>query len=162
MTPIDVKEKKQLGQFFTKNSDYILNGLGKFIKGKDVTDPFAGSGDLILWAKSNGATNMKGYDVDKKRANNKDIFYRDSIKSPQRYRFVLTNPPYLNVNKADRKVKEDYFKNGEFEDLYQISLFSILDSEEGIIIVPINFLSAENSKKIRDIFFSKFEIIEMN
>lgn len=162
MTPIDVKEKKQLGQFFTKNSDYILNGLEKFIKGKDVTDPFAGSGDLISWAKNYGAIKVKGYDVDKKHVNNADIFYRDSIKSPQQYKFVLTNPPYLNVNKADQKTKEEYFNKGEFEDLYQISLFSILDSEEGIIIVPINFLSAENSKKIRNIFFSKFEIIEMN
>ena len=162
MTPIDINEKKQLGQFFTKNSDYILNGLEKFIKDKDVIDPFAGSGDLISWARNYGAIKVMGYDVDKKRANNTDIFYHDSIKYPQRYKFVLTNPPYLNVNKAIRKIKEEYFKEGEFEDLYQISLFSVLGSEEGIIIVPINFLSAENSKKIRNIFFSKFEIIEMN
>jgi len=37
-----------------------------------------------------------------------------------------------------------------------------MNSEEGIVIVPINFLSAENSQKIREIFFTKFEIIEMN
>jgi len=37
-----------------------------------------------------------------------------------------------------------------------------MNSEEGIIIVPINFLSANNSKKIRNIFFEKFEIKEMN
>ena len=74
----------------------------------------------------------------------------------------MTNPPYLNINKADKKTKEEYFQGNDFEDLYQISLFSILNSEEGIVIVPINFLSAQNSKKIRKIFFSKFEIVEMN
>ncbi len=59
-------------------------------------------------------------------------------------------------------MKEKYFKDSNFEDLYQISLDSILNSEEGIVIVPINFLSAENSKKIRGKFFGKFEIVEMN
>ncbi|MBI2041532.1 MAG: hypothetical protein HYT20_00750, partial [Candidatus Nealsonbacteria bacterium] len=162
MENIDIKEKKQLGQFFTQNSDYILNGLEKFIKGKNITDPFAGNGDLISWAKNYGAMKTRGCDIDKKYVNNTDIFYHDSIKYPQQYKFVLTNPPYLNVNKAGQKTKEEYFKKGGFEDLYQISLFSILDSDEGIIIVPINFLSAENSIKIRNIFFSKFEILEMN
>lgn len=154
--------KKQLGQFFTKNSDYILKGLEKHIKGKIVIDPFAGGGDLISWAKKNKVKSIKGYDIDKKYINNKSIFYNDAIKTPLKYKFVLTNPPYLNINKADQAIKEKYFKGSSFEDLYQISLDSILDSEEGIVIVPINFLSAENSKKIRNKFFSKFEIIKMN
>ena len=47
--------KKQLGQFFTTNSDYILDGLQNYIKGKNVTDPFAGSQDLMLWAKKHEA-----------------------------------------------------------------------------------------------------------
>ena len=34
--------KKQFGQFFTTNSDYILPEFGKYIKGKEVVDPFAG------------------------------------------------------------------------------------------------------------------------
>lgn len=154
--------KKQLGQFFTINSGYILKYLDKFIKGKDVVDPFAGGSDLVLWAKNSGAHKVRGFEIDKKFIDNEDIFYNDSIKNPLKYKFVLTNPPYLYINKADKKTKEKYFQGTDFEDLYQISLFSILDSEEGIVIAPINFLSAENSKKIRKIFFSKFEIIEMN
>ena len=57
-----------------------------------------------------------------------------------------------------------YFDNINiiFEDLYQVSLNAIIDSNEGIIIVPLNFLSAENSKKIRNIFFEKFEITRLN
>ena len=155
-------KKKQLGQFFTKNSDYILQNLDKYIKGKNATDPFAGSGDLIIWAEENGAKTIKGFDVDSRYADNKNILKNDSINNIKKYNFVITNPPYLNVNKANQEIKEKYFKKFNFEDLYQISLNSIMDSEEGIVIIPINFLSAQNSKKIRDIFFSKFKITEMN
>lgn len=154
--------KKQLGQFFTVNSDYILNDLDKFIKGKNIIDPFAGGGDLLEWAKKHGAKSVIGYDVDKKYVNNKKIYFNDTINNPLKYKFVLTNPPYLNINKADKKTKEKYFRNKNFEDLYQISIASIMESEEGIVIVPINFLSAENSKKIKNLFFSKFKIVEMN
>ncbi len=158
----EVNQKQQFGQFFTKNSEYILQGLDKYVKNKKIIDPFAGSGDLLEWAKQNKAQSIKGYDVDKNYVNNKDIFFNDSLNKPLKYNFILTNPPYLNVNKADKDIKEKYFKNFGFEDLYQISLSSIMKSKEGIVIVPINFLSAENSKKIRNIFFSKFRIVEMN
>ena len=157
-----IGNKKQLGQFFTKNSDYILGGLDKYVKNKRVIDPFAGSGDLIKWAKKNKAKSVKGYDIDDKYVNNRTITLNDSINSRLKYDFVLTNPPYLNINKASKNIKEKYFKNFSFEDLYQISLSSILDSKEGIVIVPLNFLCAENSKKIRDLFFDKFEIVELN
>jgi hypothetical protein len=76
----------------------------------------------------------------------------------------LTNPPYLHKNKATKKIKDKYFagQNSRFEDLYQVSIDSILNSEEGILIVPLNFLSAENSDRIRRIFFEKFRIIHLN
>ncbi len=157
-----VNKKQQLGQFFTKNSDEILRYFSKYIKYKEVYDPFAGSGDLLNWALENGAKKVLGYDVDESYVDNKYIFYNDSLLSPKEYKFVITNPPYLNVNKANKIIKERYFKKFEFEDLYQVSLYSIMNSNEGIIIVPINFLSANNSRKIRKIFFDKFEIKEMN
>lgn len=154
--------KKQLGQFFTTNSDYILSGLEKFIAGKEVTDPFVGGGDLVVWAKKNKAKNIRGFDIDYKFIDNVFNFYNDSLSNHQDYKFILTNPPYLNINKATKETKEKYFKNHSFEDLYQISLASIMSSDEGIVIVPINFLSAENSEKIRKVFFSKFKIVQMN
>lgn len=154
--------KKQLGQFFTKNSEYILSNFAKYIKNKEIVDPFAGGSDLIKWAKDNKVKKIKGYDVDKKYVDSKTIFLNDSINNPLKYNFVLTNPPYLNINKANKEIKKKYFYNFDFEDLYQISLSSIMNSEEGIVIVPINFLSAQNSIKIRNNFFSKFKIIEMN
>jgi len=157
-------QKRQLGQFFTKNSNYILQGLGKYIKEKSVIDPFAGNGDLIDWAQKNKAKSTKGYDIDRKYVDNKNIFYNDSINKPLKYKFVLTNPPYLHKNKAAKEIKDKYLagQNSVFEDLYQVSINSILNSEEGILIVPLNFLSAENSDKIRRMFFEKFKIARLN
>lgn len=155
-------QKRQLGQFFTKDSNYILDGFEKFTKNKNVTDPFAGGGDLLFWAKKNGAKNITGYDIDEKYVNGKTVFLNDSLLNPKQYDFILTNPPYLNINKASHAAKERYFYKFNFDDLYQISLSQIKNSKEGIIIVPINFLSAKNSKKIRNEFFAKFKIIQMN
>lgn len=161
---IILMKKKELGQFFTTNADHILQGFGKNIKGKKVTDPFAGSGDLMKWATKNHAKSVAGFDVDKGLVNNKKIFYNDSLNNPKEYSFVITNPPYLHKNKADKETKQTCFfgDNAIFEDLYQVSLKAISKSEEGIVIVPLNFLSAENSQKIREIFFSKFKITRLN
>jgi len=119
-------------------------------------------GDLIRWAEKNKVGKISGYDIDKKHIDGKKIFLNDSLLSPKKYKFVLTNPPYLNVNKADKQTKDKYFQSSVFEDLYQISIMSVLDSDEGIMIVPLNFLSAENSEKIRNIFFEKFDIVKLN
>jgi hypothetical protein len=100
--------------------------------------------------------------VDRKQTDSKRIFTNDSLANPKKYKFVLTNPPYLNVNKADKQIKDKYFRNSVFEDLYQLSIMSIMNSEEGIMIVPLNFLSAENSERIRNIFFEKFDIVRLN
>ncbi len=156
--------KKQFGQFFTTNSDYILQGMEKFVAGKEVIDPFAGNRDLIGWASKNRAKFASGFDCDQKYVDNVAVGYRDSINDPGKYKFVCTNPPYLHKNKASKVIKDRFF-NGTysgFEDLYQISIFSILNSEEGILIVPLNFLCAKNSKKIRSLFFAKFKIVKLN
>jgi len=156
--------KVQLGQFFTTNSEYILQGLEGFVENKEIIDPFAGNQDLFSWAKKNKCKRITGFDCDKKYTNNKNVFLNDSINNPKTYKFILTNPPYLHKNKADRRTKNNFFSgdNSSFEDLYQISIYSIINSEEGILIVPLNFLCAENSKKIRNLFFEKFKIIKLN
>ena len=157
-------KKRNLGQFFTTNSDYILQGFGNFVKNKKISDPFAGNQDLLNWAKKNQCQKVVGYDCDKNYTDEKNVFFNDSINFPQKYRFICTNPPYLHKNKATDTIKKKYFpgKYSIFEDLYQVSIYSILDCDEGIIIVPLNFLCAENSKKIRELFFAKFEIIKLN
>ncbi|MDR2999968.1 MAG: Eco57I restriction-modification methylase domain-containing protein [Fibromonadaceae bacterium] len=145
--------KQQLGQFFTKNTDLVLQGFEKYIQNKNITDPFAGAGDLLNWAK-NKAKSVTGYDID-----NSLFLYNDSLKNPKKYEFVLTNPPYLYQNKMRDK---SLLQNSKHTDLYQLSLEKIMDSDEGIVIVPVNFLSAENSKYIRELFLAKFEIVKAN
>jgi 16S rRNA G966 N2-methylase RsmD len=159
-----MEKKRQFGQFFTRNADYILNGFSNYIKDKEVIDPFAGNQDLMFWANKHGAKKVTGLDIDQRYVDNKKVFQKDSINCRGRYKFVLTNPPYLHKNKAKQEIKEKYFnkENSFFEDLYQISLNAMSNSEEGIVIVPLNFLSAENSSKIRRIFFEKFKIIRLN
>jgi len=156
--------KKQFGQFFTTNSNYILQELGIFVKNKEITDPFAGNQDLINWCRKNHCKKVVGFDCDKKYVDDKSVLNNDSINFPQKYKFVCTNPPYLHKNKADQKTKERFFSgnHSSFEDLYQVSIFSILNCEEGILIVPLNFLCTENSKKTRNLFFDKFEIVKLN
>jgi len=157
-------KKKNLGQFFTTNSDRILVGFENDVKGKKITDPFAGSKDLMKWAKKYGAKSVIGFDVDRNLVDNKEVFFNDSLNNPQEYDFVITNPPYLHKNKADKETKSSCFSgnNSIFEDLYQVSLKAISKSNEGIVIVPLNFLSAENSEKIREIFLNKFRITKLN
>ena len=158
MTKTPSALKRQFGQFYTKNTGYILQGMDRFIKDKNVTDPFAGAGDLLKWAKANGASRVTGYDIDKAK-NDTLILYNDSSQTPKKYEFVLTNPPYLYQNKMKDK---RLLLNSKHTDLYQLSLEKIMDSEEGIIIVPVNFLSAKNSKYIRELFLEKFEIKKAN
>ena len=157
-------KKKNLGQFFTTNSDYILQGLQEFVRNRDVTDPFAGNRDLINWSKKNKCKKIIGFDCDQNLIDNKTVFFNDSINFPKEYDFVCTNPPYLHKNKATQEIKNKLFSgvHSVFEDLYQVSISSMLNSNEGIIIVPLNFLCAENSKKIRDLFFGNFEIVKLN
>lgn len=154
--------KKQFGQFFTTAADYILQGLEAYVAGKDVVDPFAGAGDLLDWAKRHHARSIIGYDVDERYCDQCRIFHSDSILAAKRYDFVITNPPYLNINKANADIKKRYFQQTEFEDLYQLALYSLLDSREGIVIVPINFLSAQNAAPIRRRFLERFHIVRMN
>lgn len=149
-------KQKQLGQFFTTNANYILKDFETFIINKNITDPFCGNKDLLNWARNNKAKSVIGYDIDLKYIDNKNVFLNDSFKNPLNYDFVLTNPPYLYKNKVQNA--NEIFKNTKHTDLYQLSLEKIINSNEGIVIVPINFLSAENSKYIRIKFFDKFDI----
>jgi len=157
-----MSNKKQLGQFLTTNADYILQGFEGLVRGKNICDPFAGSGDLLKWAKKNGANSFCGFDIDSESIGRNNINFRDSLLDPPKADFIATNPPYLNINKADLKIKTKYFEQGGFEDLYQYSLRSIMNSREGVVIVPVNFLSADNASKIRNLFFSKFRITSAN
>jgi len=155
----DKCHKQNLGQFFTTNSDKVLQGFEACVRGKNICDPFAGAGDLLNWAKARGAASISGYDIDPHYADGETVIPGDSLSCARDYEFVLTNPPYLYQNKMQ---DNSLLKGSLHTDLYQLALEKLLNAQEGIAIVPINFLSAENSKYIRRQFLDRFEILRVN
>ena len=98
--------KKQLGQFYTTNYEYILSNMKIPNNVKTIIEPFVGNGDLLKFIKK---TNYKLeiYDIDPKIT---DTIKRDTLTNPPDYtdKFILTNPPYLARNKNKKKI---YMKN---------------------------------------------------
>lgn len=154
--------KKKLGQFFTTNVDYILSGFENVVNNKSVLDPFAGNGDLLDWAIKNKALSVIGFDIDKTLFSNK-ISFNDGLKVIPKSDFNLTNPPYLAKNKMTKDQKNEYMNNS-YEDFYLLAISKIIESDpyEGIIIIPINFFSAENSDHLRKVFLKKYKISNVN
>ncbi len=150
-----MNKKKLLGQFNTTNKEYILDGFGQFLGGKYVVDPFAGDGDLLKWAEPFGISNSIGYDVDQ----SKPFIHRDTLQNPVDLsgKWVLTNPPYLAQNKSSDKT---YYHQYGHDDLYKVALHTFCETqaEGGIVIIPVNFLSGENSRRIRSRFFQQYDI----
>jgi hypothetical protein len=157
-------KKAQLGQFMTKNNEYILQGMklpdfkGKFI------EPFAGNGDLVDFLISHkiSKNRINCYDIEPK---NNYIEYRDSLMNPIDYsgHFVITNPPYLARNKSKEKTIFDRYG---LNDLYKCFIQQLIDCPPvgGIIIIPLNFWS---SIRIMDVhlrarFLDRFSISRLN
>ena len=129
-----ISQKSQLGQFFTTNADYILQGLSIPPTVKHIIEPFAGNGDLLPKSKNYV---IECYDIEPK----KDfIIERNTLLDPPNYseKFVLTNPPYLARNKSKDKTVFDKYK---MNDLYKCFLKELTTNTciGGIIIIPLNF-----------------------
>lgn len=149
-------KKTQKGQFNTTNVDYILEGFESKVANKHVIDPFCGENDLLNWAKKHGSGSTFGVDIDESLEGPDD--YVDSFQDPYDYEgsFILMNPPYLAKNKSvDKTVHNQY----NTDDLYKAAIQSILPSSEGILIIPVNFLSSKEYKT-RKMFLENFTITE--
>ncbi len=149
--------KKQLGQFYTKNSDYILSEMS-IPEGVSVVEPFVGEGDLLEWISRFNPDGVEVYDIDPKI----EATLQDTLLTPPDYKnkYVVTNPPYLAKNK--NKDKTIYEKYG-VRDLYKAFLKTVVDGDAdgGVVIIPLNFLCDRDSD-IRNLFFSKYRITKMN
>ena len=149
--------KKQLGQFYTKNYEYILRGL-HLPSGASVVEPFVGEGDLLEWIKSYDPESLEVYDIDPKVA----ATPQDTLLNPPDYRgkYVVTNPPYLAKNKNKDKTIYTKYNVG---DLYKAFLKTVVEGNAagGIVIIPLNFL-CDRDNDIRSLFFSKYKITKMN
>lgn len=148
-----MEKKVKYGQFYTKKSNYIIGNLIKDLDpNKKVVEPFCGEGDLLIFNNE-----CELYDIDPKIEN---TIERDTLKNPLDYtnKLVVTNPPFLAKNKNKDKSIYDLYK---VNDLYKASIKSILSCDGGILIIPLNFLCDED-KTIRNLFFERFEIININ
>jgi hypothetical protein len=138
-----MKNKKENGQFYTTNCNYILDNLSilELLSDADkIIEPFAGKGDLIDWVKNNLTNDIVGYDKEPKR---EDIILRDTLLFPPDYSdsWIITNPPYLARNKSKEKSLFDKYSTN---DLYKCFINSINDCKGGIFILPANFFLAKS------------------
>ena len=162
--------KQILGQFYTTNQDYILQGMNIPENIKHIIEPFAGNGDLLKFIKNADENENKHvhkytlecYDIDPK----KDfITKRDTITNPPIYsnKFVLTNPPYLARNKSKDKVLFDKY---DVNDLYKCFIKELISNKclGGIIIIPLNFWSSIRNGDIdlRKSFLEVYKILQLN
>jgi hypothetical protein len=147
-------KKRELGQFYTTNAEYIIRDMINDIPDNTtIVDPFAGNWDLLnLFTQAKEA-----FDLDPKNANTQ---CRDSLINPVDYtgKYVITNPPYLAKNKTKNKAVFELYAVG---DLYKAALMTFMSANGGIVIVPINFFSDEDNS-VRLKFLSTFKIIHMH
>ena len=148
--------KKERGQFYTANCQYILDDLDRPPPGVKLIEPFAGKGDLLNWL---GTTLVESYDIEPKRS---DIVQRDTLRDPPDYKdaWVITNPPYLARNKCESKDIFDLYKTN---DLYKCFLKSIELCAGGILIIPAGFFLSPRDIDVRcrNDFMSRFKILKI-
>jgi len=151
--------KKELAQFYTTKYAYIFQGLD-IPMGSRVIEPFSGTGQLCVWAATKGFYDVETYDLDPKTERAET---RDSILNPPNYKdkFVVTNPPFLALNKTDAK---EPFEKWKTNDLYKCFVLSIVegDCSGGSIILPLNFFCDDRKVEARDKFLSKYTVERLN
>jgi hypothetical protein len=154
-------EKKNLGQFYTTNYNYILQNL--FIPENTITiiEPFCGSGELLKFIDDN-KFKIETFDIDPKiKVSEK----RDTLLNPPSYKdkFILTNPPYLARNKCKEKKIFDFYN---VNDLYKCFIKELLmnQCQGGIIIIPLNFWSSirKNDIELRILFLQQYNVLQLN
>ena len=158
-------DKKNKGQFYTINSDYILEGLFETLNSVDkIVEPFAGQGDLVNWLKKKDSSlNIEAYDIDPKKDY---IIKKDTLLSPPNYEntHIITNPPYLARNKCKNKEIYDKYNTN---DLYKCFIKSFIDQNKckgGILIIPVGFFLSPRDidLSVRDSLLSNYKIHRVN
>ena len=159
--------KQSLGQFYTTNHDYILQGMKIPDFVKDIVEPFAGNGDLLSFIEKEQLTSdveytIECYDIEPKR---EFVVMQDTIQNPPDYnnKYIITNPPYLARNKSKDKTLFDKY---DVNDLYKCVIKNILTNHclGGIFIVPLNFWSSIRNADIelRKLFLERYDVILLN
>lgn len=153
--------KQELGQFYTTNQEYILQGMKIPDNIKTIIEPFTGNGDLLTFIEKEKYI-IECYDIDPKK---KYIIKKNTIKNPPNYKdkYLITNPPYLARNKSKDKTLFDIY---DVNDLYKCVIKEILTNVciGGILIIPLNFWSSIRLADIelRKSFLEVYDIILLN
>lgn len=157
-----ITHKKQLlGQFYTTNYEYILQGMEIPNNIRTIIEPFTGNGDLLTFINKD-KYDIECYDIEPKK---KFIIKRNTIKDPPDYtnKFLLTNPPYLARNKSKDKMLFDKY---DVNDLYKCVIKEIITNKclGGILIIPLNFWSSIRISdiKLRKLFLDVYDVILVN
>ena len=154
--------KKQLGQFFTTNYDYILQNMYIPENVKNIIEPFTGNGDLLNFISDKDKYNIECYDIEPK---NDFTIQKDTLDNPPNYKnkFIITNPPYLARNKNKNKYLYDKY---DTNDLYKCFIKELIINKclGGIVIVPLNFWCSIRVKDtiLRKEFLNTYKIILNN
>lgn len=161
----DSSNKKELGQFYTTNQEYILQGFKIPVNIRHIIEPFAGNGDLINFVKKMDPDNrfeLECCDIEPKHPY---ITKLDTLQNPPNYtnKFLITNPPYLARNKSKTKALFDKY---DVNDLYKCLIKELLTNQclGGILIIPLNFWSSIRKADIdlRKSFLSHYSIVLLN
>ena len=139
------KNKKTFGKYYTQGNPFILSPFKKWaehihLKEKKIVEPFAGSNNIIkLLQKDNFANNFISYDIN---PTDKFVKKRDTIKNfPLGFDIVITNPPWLAKNSANRQ--KLFFPQTKYDDLYKYCLDLCLKNCKYVAaIIPATFLQS--------------------
>lgn len=155
--------KKNRGQFYTVNHNYILAGLPTApTSATRIIEPFAGKGDLLEWV-AGSTLPIETYDIEPKK---EGIIQRDTLWDPPIYAdaWILTNPPYLARNKcADKTIFDKYNTN----DLYKCFIASLtqqpVSAQGGIFIIPAGFFFSPRDIDVRcrHDFLTKYKLTKV-
>ncbi len=140
---------------YTTHAQQICNNLIAYIPDNvQLIEPFVGDGDLVQLFPQ---YKWECYDIENKGNN----IIQDTLLNPPNYKnkWVITNPPYLAKNKATNKM---IFNKYGLDDLYKISMKTMLEADGGLLIIPTNFFTDERSIDIRNQFLSIFQILQLN
>jgi hypothetical protein len=156
------KNKQRLGQFFTTNYKYVLQGLSIPATIHHIIEPFCGNGDLLNFISAQDQYTIEQYDIDPTGVS---IIQRDTIQNPPVYtnKFVITNPPYLARNKSAAKTLYDKY---DTNDLYKCFIKELIlqGCAGGILIIPLNFWSSIRKADVdlRKQFLHRFRVVQLN
>lgn len=143
-------------QHYSTDRQLVSNLIQYIPQNVKLIEPFVGTGSLVEIFPN---AEWEKYDIEELC---EGAIQRNTLLNPPAYdsKWVITNPPYLAKNKATDKTVFDRYP--DYDDLYKVAIHTMLNCEGGILIVPVNFLSDDKSANIRNKFFERYDIVQLN